>query len=231
MIPLVVIRPEPGCRATVAAAMAMRLEAHGFALSTLSPRDWTPPAPGEANALIIGSAAAIRLDGEALLALRHLPVHAVGETTAQVAREGGFAVASVGSGGLQRLLETIAPGTRLLRLGGEERVPLTPPRGVTMIERVVYTSAPLPMPGAFAHLLAADAVVLLHSAAAANHLASECDRLNIARGHIHLAALGPRIAEAAGLGWGSIQSAEMPNDAALLALAAQLCQTAREIKG
>ncbi|MEO7248160.1 MAG: uroporphyrinogen-III synthase [Novosphingobium sp.] len=231
MIPLVVIRPEPGGSATVQAARAAGLEAHGFAMFTLAPRDWTPPDAREVDALLIGSAAAIRHGGEALEALRHLPVHAVGETTAQLARTAGFAVASIGSGGLQHMLETILPGTRLLRLAGEERVPLTPPRGVTLIERVVYASAPLPMPVALARLLTSQAVVLLHSGASARHFAAELDRLQIPRDHVHLAALAPRIAEAAGLGWASCQSAENPSDAALLALARQLCQTASEIRG
>ena len=235
MIALIVIRPEPGCSATVSAARALGLEAHGFPLSTLCPRDWTQPDLSEVDALIIGSAAAIRLGSAALEAMRHLPVHAVGEATAQIARDAGFRLASTGAGGLQHLLETVAPGTRLLRLAGEERLALSSPPGVTMIERVVYASEPLSMPYALARLLghqrAGPAVVLLHSAAAASHFAAELGRLKIARGHIHIIALGPRIAEAAGNGWASRQSAPMPNDAALLALATQLCQTAPEIRG
>ena len=231
MIPLVVIRPEPGCSATVEAARAAGLEAHGFAMFTLAPRVWTPPGAHEVDALIVGSEAAIRHGGEALEALRHLPLYAVGETTAQRARAAGFAVASIGSGGLQQVLETIAPGTRLLRLAGEERVLLYPPRGVTLIERVVYASDPLPMPDALARLLTNQAVVLLHSGASARHFAAELDRLQIRREQVHLAALAPRIAEAAGPGWASCQSAATPSDAALLALARQLCQTASEIRG
>lgn len=229
MTPLVVIRPEPGCSATVEAAASAGLEAHGFPMFTFEPRDWTPPGAGETDALIIGSAAAIRHGGEAIAAVRHLPVHAVGEITAQIARAAGFSVASAGCGGLQRLLNTIPPGTRLLRLAGEERVPLTLPTGVTMIERVVYDSKTLPMADALVRLMTTQAIVMLHSAAAARHFTAELERNDIAQAAIHLAALGPRIAEAAGLGWASVRSAESPNDAALLALAAQLCQTTSEI--
>ncbi len=229
MTPLVVIRPEPGCSATVEAAASTGLKAHGVPMFTFEPRDWTPPGTGEADALIIGSTAAIRYGGEGIAAVRHLPVHAVGEITAQVARAAGFSVASAGCGGLQRLLDTIAPGTRLLRLAGEDRVPLTLPTDVTMIERVVYDSKSLPMADALVRMMTFQTIVLLHSAAAARHFTAELDRNDIARTTIHLAALGPRIAEAAGLGWASVRSAERPNDAALLALAAQLCQTTSEI--
>ena len=66
-------------------------------------------------------------------------------------------------------------------------------------------------------------LVLLHSAAAARHFATECDRLAIHRGDIRLAALGQRIAEAAGAGWAALRSAAEPNEAALLALAREMC--------
>ncbi len=225
MIPLMVIRPEPGCGATVASAGMLGMAAAGFPLFTLTPRDWTPPSLDEVDGLLIGSAAAIRHGGAALATMRHLPVHAIGETTAQVARVAGFRVASTGTGGLQQLLETITPASRLLRLAGEERVALTPPPGVTMVERIVYASLPLPFPDGLAVQLENSAIVLLHSAVAASHFAAELERQQIARTNIHLAALAPPIAEAAGDGWASVRSAAMPNDAALLALAAQLCQT------
>ncbi len=68
-----------------------------------------------------------------------------------------------------------------------------------------------------------EALVLLHSAATARHFANECDRLGLARGSITLAALGPRIAAAAGDGWAAIHIASRPDDAALLAMAQELC--------
>jgi uroporphyrinogen-III synthase len=130
---------------------------------------------------------------------------------------------------LQALLDQLAPDHRhLLRLMGQARVQLTPPPGVTLIERVVYASVAQSMPDDLARLLTtsvlAGTVVLLHSAEAAHHFAAECDRLGIARGRLRLAALGPRIAAAAGAGWAGIYSAVTPDDPALLALAGQLCQ-------
>jgi uroporphyrinogen-III synthase len=65
--------------------------------------------------------------------------------------------------------------------------------------------------------------VLLHSGAAARRLAAECDRQAIHRRDIALAALSPRIAEAAGPGWAALRSAAEPTEAALLALAREMC--------
>ncbi len=112
---------------------------------------------------------------------------------------------------------------RLLRLAGEEHVPLSLPPGITLETRTVYRVQPLAMPPMLAGALQDGALVLLHSAAAARHFAEECNRLAIPRSGIALAALGPRIAAAAGEGWASLRCAEQPSEAALLALAADMC--------
>lgn len=225
MIPLAVIRPEPGCAETLSAARALGLEAQGFPLFRVVAVAWKPPPVGNLDALLAGSANVFRQGGPALAAYRHLPVHAVGAATAAAARACGFTVATVGSGGLQGVLDGIAPGTRLLRLAGAERVALTAPPGVTMTERTVYASTAQPMPADLARLLAAPAVVLLHSAEAARHLRAQCARLGLARGHIHLVCIGPRVAAAADGGWASVATAAAANETALLAKAAELCQT------
>lgn len=231
MIPAIVIRPEPGCVATVAAARELGLEAQGFPLFEIAPRDWAAPPASEVDALLIGSANPLRLGGAALESLRELPVYAVGAATAAAARDSGFAVKTTGSGGLQSLLDTVPAGTRLLRLAGEQRVPLAPPPGVSMIERVVYASEARAMPDELAHRLHKGAIVLLHSGEAALHFAAECDRLALPRSAITLAALAPRIAEAAGDGWKALATADEATDAALLALTRQLCQSGIETRG
>ena len=68
-------------------------------------------------------------------------------------------------------------------------------------------------------------VVALHSAEAARHFALECQRLKIDRIQIALACIGARVSEAAGTGWAKVRSAPSPDDTALLALAAEMCQT------
>lgn len=225
MVPLIVIRPEPGNAATVAAARAAGIETHGYPLFAVTPRPWDVPLRANYDALLIGSANALRHGGAGLAALRDLPVYAVGETTAQAARAVGMAVARTGNGGLQAVLGQLAPQhRRLLRLAGEERLALTLPAGVRMDERVVYASEPQPLPAALAQLLRAPAIVALHSAEAAHHLAAQCVLHGIRRAPLRIAALGPRIAHAAGDGWGEVAVAATPSDHALLALARQMCQ-------
>ncbi len=224
MIRAFAIRPDPGCATTVAAARAAGLAAQGFPLFAVRPLDWEPP-EGPFDALLAGSANAFRHGGAGLSALRDLPVLAVGTATAAAARAAGFAVSQAGGGSLQDLLDTLGPAPqRLLRLAGADRVELAPPPQVVLVERSVYASEPVPLPGALAELLIEPAVVLLHSGTAAAHFAAECDRLAIDRSRLRLAALAPRILAAAGEGWADAANAATPDDAALLALARRMCQ-------
>lgn len=225
-VPLVIIRPEPGCSASMAKARAMHgVEVHGFPLFEVAPRSWETALPDRYDALLVGSAMVFRYGGPGLAALKSLPVLAVGEATASAARDAGFAVSATGSSSMQAMLGELSPAHhRLLRLAGEERVALTPPKGVTVDERVVYASLPREMPPELVDLLRSPAIVTLHSAEAARHLAAECVRHGIRRAPLRLAALSPRIVAAAGDGWGEVASIPYPDDTALLALARQMCQ-------
>jgi uroporphyrinogen-III synthase len=226
VIPIIVIRPQPGCDATVAAARAMGLDTQGYPLFEIAPRAWSPP-PAEAfDALLIGSVNVLRHGGAGLSAFQGMLAYAVGQTTAEAARDTGFEVIATGQGGLQAMLAALRPGhRRLLRLAGEARVVLEPPLGVTITECVTYASEPRPMPPELAALLRDPAVVLLHSGEAARHFAHLCEGGDIDRGRIALAAIGPRVAELAGSGWRAVAAAGSPDDAALLALAREMCQT------
>jgi len=229
-LPLIVIRPEPSCAGSVAAGLALGLDTHGYPLFEVQPRGWSIP-EGHFDGLLIGSANALRHAGSALERIRRLPIHAVGESTAEAARGLGFTVASVGVSGLQSVLDALAAPSRLLRLAGEDHIELTPPAGISMETRIVYASEPQPMPTELAETLRGGAVVLLHSAAAARHFAAECDRLAVPRAQLSLAALGPRIATAAGEGWDTVRTATVPTEAALLALAADLCHASSGREG
>ncbi len=227
MIPLVVIRPQPGCDATVQAALELDLDAYGYPLFEVLPLVWDAPDPASFDALLIGSVNAVRRGSAALARYRDLPAYAVGETTAAAVREAGLDIAGVGEGGLQALLGSLQSGhQRLLRLTARERVELTPPPGVSITEAVTYASEPRAMPHELAHLLAGGAVVLLHSGEAARHFAAECDARGITRGMVAVAVLAPRIAAAAGEGWTAVEAASEPRDQALLALAGRMCQNA-----
>jgi uroporphyrinogen-III synthase len=225
MIPVIVIRPQPGCDATVAAARALGLDVRACPLFAVRPIAWEPPPAGSFDAILLGSANAPRHAGPALAAYAGKPAYAVGAVTAEVARQAGLAINAIGEGGIKALLPQLRPDhRRLLRLSGRERMMLTPPRGTTIEERVVYASEPLPPPPALKVLLQSPALILLHSAEAAQHFASLCDTHHIAREPLRLAALGPRILRAAGPGWRAARAAQTPSDTALLALARQMCE-------
>ena len=226
---LLVVRPEPGNAATLAAARALGIEPHGDPLFKIVATAWDAPPAAEFDAVLIGSANALRHGGKALARYAALPAYVVGQTTAEAARQAGFAVAAVGSGGLQGLTALLAEDgrRRVLRLAGMEHIPLVSGADTAIETVVLYEAQPRPLSAAGAALLPNGAVVLLHSAAAARQFASECARLDVRRNTVALACLGPRIAEAAGEGWGSVASAQRPDDTALLALAARMCQNAR----
>ena len=226
---ILALRPEPGLAATLGKAEAMGLAITGHALSEIRAVDWECPDPRGIDGLLIGSANAILHGGPQLARLSDKPVHAVGEATAAAARAAGFAVAMVGTGGLQGVLDAIPAPCHLLRIAGEEHVPLTPPAGVTFAEVIAYRSVPLPLDPLGPLLASGEALVLLHSAATARHFADECDRLGLAREAVTLAALGPRIAAAAGEGWATVHTAERPDEDTLLQLVFDLCARARSI--
>jgi uroporphyrinogen-III synthase len=226
---LLALRPEPGLAATLEKARGLGLAITGCALSEIRSVAWDCPDPARYDGLLIGSANAILHGGEGLEHLTDKPVYAVGEATASAARAAGFTVAMVGSGGLQGVLDTIAGPRHLLRIAGEERIVLTPPPGVTFDEVIAYRSQPLPLDPALPVLAGGEALVLLHSAATARHFAGECDRLAVPRTGITLAALGPRIAAAAGERWAAVHLAAQPDEASLMQLAFDLCAKPRSI--
>lgn len=227
MTRLVIVRPEPGATATLLAARALGLDAQAHPIFVVRAIPWTPVPREEIDAVILGSANAVRHGGAALDDLRGLPAYCVGQTTATAAEAAGFPVARIGTGGLQQVLHALAPEhRRLLRLAGVSRVPLTLPPGVTMETRAVYASVPMPMEMRLDQALEEPTVVMLHSGEAADHFAAICTEALIDRSRIALAVIGPRVAHIAGAGWARVETAETPSDAALLALAREMCQDA-----
>ncbi|MBA4163890.1 MAG: uroporphyrinogen III synthase [Erythrobacter sp.] len=225
-LPVIAIRPEPGLSATIAAGAAMGLAITGHPLARTIACGWTLPEIDEIDALLIGSANAIRHAGEQLAALRHLPVLAVGGATAEAAREAGLRVERTGEGGLQSLIDTLDPLERrhLLRLAGRERLELDLPALISVTTRIVYAVEHEEMTRELHDLLQRECAILLHSAGSAAQFSRECERLGVERSKIRLLAMGPRISAAAGGGWGAIHFAERPDEAALLALARDICK-------
>lgn len=220
---IVAIRPQPGLAATIATGRALGLDILGEPLSEIRPLEWTCPDPDTVDALLIGSANAFLHGGPQLAELTGKPVYAVGNATADAARSLGFKVAAIGTGGLQNVLDTVAPPTRLLRIAGARHVPLVAPEGVAIHTVIAYENVALPIPERMVEALQAPVIVLLHSAASALNFASECDRLALDRSRISLAALGPRIVADIGSGWRSVYCAPSPNDRDLLEMVGKLC--------
>jgi len=199
---LAVLRPEPGNAATAARIEAAGLVALRLPLFVVRALAWHAPSPVRYDGLLLTSANAIRHGGAELDRLKALPVHAVGAATAEAARAAGFAIAQIGSGGI----DDLRIEGRLLHLAGRER--RTPP-GVDAIG--VYASDPL-TPG-LAPLRGG--VALLHSPRAAARLAA----LVADRDAIAIAAISEATIEAAGRGWRATTVADAATDSALIAVA------------
>jgi uroporphyrinogen-III synthase len=212
MMSLVVLRPEPGASRTAARAKALGLREVRVPLFAIVPMEWEAPDTGDFDALILTSANAVRHGGEVLLKLRSLPVHAVGEATAAMARAAGFRVVSIGERGSRSM--PLPRGQRLLHLAGRDHLPIP---GTTSI--AVYEARAVDAPEGINHL--GNCVALVHSARAGARLAM----LVQDRSRIAIAAISTAAADACGPGWLTIDAASEPNDSALLALAARLCES------
>jgi uroporphyrinogen-III synthase len=216
---LVVVRPEPGASATVGRATAMGLEAVAMPLFEVEAIAWEAPGAGDYDALLLTSANALRHGGDGLQKLRGLPVYAVGDATADEARRAGFTVAICGDGDVERLLRSIPDSARLLHLCGEHRTVAPSPHSVT--EVAVYRSRELLAP---ADLRLVDGqTAAVQSPRAGRRLAELIDAAGIERSGLRIAAISDAAAEAAGEGWAMRVAADRPSDAALLAVAARLC--------
>ena len=215
---VLVLRPEPGASRTIERARQFGLDAVAAPLFAIEPIAWEALDASRFDALLLTSANAVRHGGEELAKLRSLPVHAVGPATAEAARDAGFAVASVGSEGAEQLLASLPSDLRLLHLAGQDRTdPGDATQAITVIP--VYSAKALPSPDLTD---AEGSVALIHSPRAGRRLAE----LVANRDGIAIAAISSAAAEAAGVGWTAIEVADRPDDEALLALAARLCNNA-----
>ena len=219
---LFILRPEPGAGASAEKARALGLEPEVTPLFEVLPVKWMAPDPGKYDGLLLTSANAVRHGGEMLDRVKSLPVHAVGEATAEAARDAGFAVRTVGTGDVDDLLGQLAADLRLLHLCGfHRRPPVNPRQRIT--SACVYRAGPATPPAEFRAL--AGNVAAIHSAEAAKRLAELV--LPIERQRTRLAAISQQAAVAAGLGWQTVAIAAEPSDDAVLALAARLCDKLR----
>lgn len=203
----------------------MGLSAVVSPLFAIQPVDWQPPDPAGFDAVLMTSANAVRFGGQELFRYFKLPLFAVGHATAQAALDTGFAKVIVGRGDGAAIvaLAVARRKKRLLHLAGREHMHIEN-GGASIERRIVYASDPIEhLPGAAADALRAGAVALLHSARAARLFGSLVDAAGIDRRHIAIAGLSEAVVAAAGAGWAAIAAASLPNDDALLEIAAGLC--------
>ena len=216
---ILVLRPEPGASATVSRARERGLDALAIPLFEIVAVDWKAPEPARFDGLLLTSANAIRYGGAQLELLRSLPVYAVGEATAEAARQAGFEIAATGEVGVDRLLSSIDTDLRLMHLcGADRRAPADGRREISPV--VVYRSVEIEKPDLSP---ATDKVALVHSPRAGERFAE----LVSSRGSIAIVAISDAAANAVGEGWKSVSVAERPSDEALLALAASLCNNSQ----
>ena len=212
---VLVLRPEPGASATLRRARELGVDAISVPLFEVGPVAWTAPDPMQFDGLLLTSANAIRHGGNQLERLRSLKVYAVGEATAEAARQAGLAVTFIGTSDVSSLLASIETDLKLLHLcGADRREPEEPRQEITPL--AVYRSREIGSP----HLANADgSIALIHSPRAGRRFAE----LVSERSGITIAAISAAASESVGSGWKEVAVAAQPSDDALLALAARLC--------
>lgn len=227
---LLILRPEPGASRTEDKARAIGLAAVKAPLFHVRTLDWTPPPLERFDALFLTSANAPLHAGSGLGAYSGLPCYAVGESTADAAREAGLTDVRVGQADAVALLDLAAKdGVRsALHLCGRDHLQLSAP-GMTIESRPVYAAeAAEALPSEAVAALRSGAVALLHSPRAARHFAALVDAAGLDRSGIAFAAISEAALAAAGSGWRLSTAAAQPRDPALLELAAKLCQIGGE---
>jgi uroporphyrinogen-III synthase len=219
-LPLIVTRPEPGNVATVERAKKLGFDARAMPLFAARSLEWAVSAVEDFDALLLTSGFAVKLAGPDLAKLSSLPVYAVGAATARAAESAGLAVAMTGSADAQRLLDDMASQNirTILWLCGRERSEFDA-RGGVITALPCYAVEPALPPTEWSTLIAAPAIILAHSARAAQRIS---DLVGDARSHLSLVAISASTAGAAGGGWRDLAIAGQPDDAAMLAQARAL---------
>ncbi|HEY0085111.1 MAG TPA: uroporphyrinogen-III synthase [Allosphingosinicella sp.] len=220
MSKLLILRPQPGADETAARAQALGLEPVVAPLFAIQALAWELPAE-RFDALLLTSANGARFGLRPELA--DLPCYAVGEATAEAAKEAGATHVITGPSDGAAAVDLMAQAgvKQALHLCGRDHVALAHSQ-VRITKRVVYAAEPVSdLPGEAAAALEAGALVLLHSPRAAALFASLVPQ----RSAIRIIAISTAAADAAGSGWAAVHLAERPRDDALLELAVRLCKT------
>lgn len=216
ILPLIILRPEPGASATARRAADLGLSVVKLPLFTIEPAVWRAPDPALFDRLLLTSANAVRHAGAELAGLMALPCWCVGEATASAARDAGMWVERVGDADAASLLAGSSQPCRLLWLAGEAHSATTLPSGFSVKIHILYRAIEVAINP---EQLAGPAAVLVHSEAAARRLAA----LAPERSSLTLIAISTTVARAAGDGWKAVHICNQPRDIEMVAMAAKLC--------
>lgn len=221
MIPLLVLRPEPGGKETARRAEEMGLEVIACPLFAVEPVAHSLPDAARFDAVLLTSANGARHGGDAIAITSHLPFYAVGKATAQAS---GRDDAIVGPGDIAGTLPLLheAGHRSVLHICGAEVRPYD--AGSIVVERlVVYRTIPREEAnGELAALADRALCALVHSPRAGARFAALTPAQTRAR--VNIVAISDAVAGECGSGWHNIHSAREPSDEAMLALAARICQ-------
>lgn len=225
---LLIIRPEPGASASAQRARDAGFEPIVLSFFEMQPIGWDQPNPAEYDALLLTSANAVRLGGPGLDALRALPVHSVGERTAEAATAAGLNIVTVGTSDAAAAVRAASDmgHRRLLWLAGVDhspiKLPKNAPKKLNVTTVICYASGLKALGHEAADAIKIADAVVLHSPRAAIEFAKAVEAFGIEKSAITVAAFSPAIAEAAGEGWRAVAIAERPADSALLSAIAEL---------
>lgn len=225
---LLIIRPEPGASASALRAHEAGLVPILLPFFEVQAVEWECPDPADYDALLLTSANAVRFGGAGLESLRTLPVHAVGERTAEAARAARLDVTTVGTSDAAAAVKAASDmgHRRLLWIAGADHRPIKMPKNMPKALKVTtvisYASGAKALPADTGEIIGSVDAVALHSPRAAVEFKKAAADFGIDKASITLAAFSPAIAEAAGDGWHAIAVAERPADIALLSALAEL---------
>lgn len=217
------LRPEPGAQATLAKARAAGFVAQAYPLFLVAALPWTGPEPHLVDAVMFTSANGARLGGPQLARYAHLPAFAVGDITAQAARDAGFAQVESGADGVQALAETVvARGHhQILHISGRD-IRTFDPGDLKVVSACVYAAVERGNRDDLLVALEPEMILMVHSPRAGRRLD---ELVPVAqRSELRVVAISEAALQSCGSGWASACAAIHPRDDAMLALAHKLCK-------
>lgn len=220
---VIICRPQLGAEETARRARKLGMTPVSYPLFTIEPLDWTPPPVDDFDAMMLTSANAPRQAGQAMAGYAGLPVFATGDATASEAVARGFASVTVAPPDAQSVTEAItrAGHRRVLHLCGKD-VRDVAADALHITRTPVYHAREAGDATGIAAVLEAGSIILVHSPRAGARIGMlvPVDR----RATLAIVAISPGALDATGMGWARAEAAAAPGDAAMLALAAQICQ-------